>query len=113
MSFIVTPAGFFTIVHQGENSVMIMSSPTRGRVAGSSFAVKGRSRSRASALKPVACPEKRTMLLLGGRNGCAMRRTSVQVEQELEAAVRVGEDRVELELAVKEVQVRLRQNRTI
>lgn len=44
----VTPCGFFTIVHHGLNSVMIMSSSTRGMVAGSSFAVKGISRSRAS-----------------------------------------------------------------
>lgn len=46
------------MVHHGETSVMIMSSSTRGRVAGSSFCVNGRSRSRESGLYPLVCPVK-------------------------------------------------------
>src|ERR1700728_3816469 len=56
-SLIVTPRSFLTIVHHGLISVIIMSSETRGRVAGSSLAVNGRSLSRASGLKPPVCPD--------------------------------------------------------
>ena len=52
MSPRVTPLGFLMMVHHGLNSVMMMSSSTRGMVAGSSFAVNGMSRSRASWLYP-------------------------------------------------------------
>ena len=51
-SLMVTPRSFFTIVHHGLISVMMMISVTRGRVAGSSLAVKGKSRSRALGWMP-------------------------------------------------------------
>ena len=51
-SLMVTPRSFLTIVHQGLISVMMMSSVTRGSVAGSSLAVKGKSRSRADGCIP-------------------------------------------------------------
>ena len=52
----VTPRSFLTIVHHGEDSQITTSSWTRGSVAGSSLAVKGRSLSRASGLNPEVEP---------------------------------------------------------
>ena len=57
MSPSVTPWGFLTIVHHGLISVMMMRVSTRGSVAGSSFAVNGKSRSRDSKLNPPVCPK--------------------------------------------------------
>lgn len=53
----LTPRSFFTIVHHGDISVMIISWLTRGRVAGSSLAVKAKSLSLASGLNPPVWPE--------------------------------------------------------
>ena len=50
MSCRVTPFGFFTIEHHGLARVMTYNSVTRGRVATSSLASNGRSRSVDSAL---------------------------------------------------------------
>jgi len=84
---------------------MTTSSWTRGSVAGSSLAVKGRSLSRASGLNPEVDPVS-PQKVLGrstsnrGRGGL----TGLEMEDEMEAGVRVCEDGVELEFGLEKVE---------
>lgn len=104
MSFMVTPAGFLMIVHHGVYSVMMMISETRGSVAGSSLLVKGRSLSRASALNPVVWPVAYIPYVIQRQSRkVGPSRTSIQVEQQLEPCITVGQDGVQLEVGVQQV----------
>lgn len=114
MSPSVTPRSFLMIVHHGLFSVMRISSPTRGSVAGSSFCVNCRSSSRAPGLKPPVWPAySNSIQKKFGGDGAGSMRTGLQVEDEVEAGVGHGHDGVQLQLRLQEIEIGLREHRSI